>query len=230
MQYLLLIYSAESDDANQDQAKMMADYGAFTQGIVQSGNFKSADRLKPVADRHHGARARRQDADHRRPVRRDPRAARRLLPGRGQGPRRGDRHRRQGAHRQARLDRGAAGLVDEARLAARRRARSRLPPPRGRSARHADPAGGRLRPRGGGAAGGVRGGGARLGSRRRPANPRAWLVAVGRRKAIDQLRRRIAFRARQDAAGQPRPRSRRKARRTNPTRPRRHSAATTCCG
>ncbi len=31
-----------------------------------------------------------------------------------------------------------------------------------------------------------------------PANPRAWLVAVGRRKAIDQLRRRIAFRARQD--------------------------------
>jgi RNA polymerase sigma-70 factor (ECF subfamily) len=30
-----------------------------------------------------------------------------------------------------------------------------------------------------------------------PANPRAWLVAVGRRKAIDQLRRRIAFRARQ---------------------------------
>jgi RNA polymerase sigma-70 factor (ECF subfamily) len=32
-----------------------------------------------------------------------------------------------------------------------------------------------------------------------PANPRAWLVAVGRRKAIDQLRRRIAFRARQDA-------------------------------
>ena len=32
-----------------------------------------------------------------------------------------------------------------------------------------------------------------------PANPRAWLVQVGRRKAIDQLRRRIAFRARRDA-------------------------------
>jgi RNA polymerase sigma-70 factor, ECF subfamily len=32
-----------------------------------------------------------------------------------------------------------------------------------------------------------------------PANPRAWLVAVGRRKGLDQLRRRIAFRARQDA-------------------------------
>jgi len=48
MQYLLLIYSAESDDANLDGPKLMADYGAFTQGIVQSGHFKSADRLKPV--------------------------------------------------------------------------------------------------------------------------------------------------------------------------------------
>jgi hypothetical protein len=49
MQYLLLIYSAESDDATQDNAKLMADYGTFTQGIIQNGNFKSADRLKPVA-------------------------------------------------------------------------------------------------------------------------------------------------------------------------------------
>src|SRR5215469_6803206 len=32
-----------------------------------------------------------------------------------------------------------------------------------------------------------------------PASPRAWLVTVGRRKALDQLRRRIAFRARADA-------------------------------
>jgi RNA polymerase sigma-70 factor (ECF subfamily) len=31
-----------------------------------------------------------------------------------------------------------------------------------------------------------------------PDNPRAWLVAVGRRRALDQLRRRIAFRSRQD--------------------------------
>ncbi|HEX3916430.1 MAG TPA: YciI family protein, partial [Caulobacteraceae bacterium] len=34
---------------NQDGEKMMADYGVFTQGIIQNGNFKSADRLKPVA-------------------------------------------------------------------------------------------------------------------------------------------------------------------------------------
>jgi hypothetical protein len=49
MQYLLLIYSAESDDATQDNTQLMVDYNAFTQGIVQSGAFKSADRLKPVA-------------------------------------------------------------------------------------------------------------------------------------------------------------------------------------
>jgi hypothetical protein len=49
MQYMLLIYSAESDDAKQDQAAFLAEYGAFTQGIVQSGAFKAADRLKPVA-------------------------------------------------------------------------------------------------------------------------------------------------------------------------------------
>ena len=31
-----------------------------------------------------------------------------------------------------------------------------------------------------------------------PANPRAWLITVGRRRALDQLRRRIALRIRQD--------------------------------
>ena len=50
MQYLLLIYSAESEDAQQSAEQLMADYGAFTQGIVQSGAFKDANRLRPVAD------------------------------------------------------------------------------------------------------------------------------------------------------------------------------------
>ena len=49
MQYLLLIYSAESVETGLDQGAIMAEYGTFTQGIVQSGAFKSADRLKPVA-------------------------------------------------------------------------------------------------------------------------------------------------------------------------------------
>src|SRR5579871_5120407 len=33
----------------------------------------------------------------------------------------------------------------------------------------------------------------------RPSNPRAWLVNVGRNKAIDRIRRQIAFRGKQDA-------------------------------
>ena len=50
MQYLLLIYSSESDEAEADKGgAIMAEYGTFTQGIIQSGAFKSADRLKPVA-------------------------------------------------------------------------------------------------------------------------------------------------------------------------------------
>jgi hypothetical protein len=50
MQYMLLIYGAEAVEQNQDQAQIMAEYGVFTQGIVQSGAFKSADRLRPVSD------------------------------------------------------------------------------------------------------------------------------------------------------------------------------------
>ena len=49
MQYLLLIYSTESVETGLDQGAIMAEYGTFTQGIVQNGNFKSADRLKPVS-------------------------------------------------------------------------------------------------------------------------------------------------------------------------------------
>ena len=48
MQYMLLIYTDEADDAAQDESQVMSEYGAFTQGIVQNGAFKSADRLRPV--------------------------------------------------------------------------------------------------------------------------------------------------------------------------------------
>ena len=43
MQYLLMIYQNEADYAKMDQAtsqKMLAEYGAFTQSIIQGGNFK----------------------------------------------------------------------------------------------------------------------------------------------------------------------------------------------
>ena len=52
MQYLLMIYQNEADYAKIDAAasqKMLAEYGAFTQGIIQSGNFKAGDGLQPTS-------------------------------------------------------------------------------------------------------------------------------------------------------------------------------------
>jgi hypothetical protein len=51
MQYLLMIYANEAEHARIDEAsgkKLYEEYGVFTQGIVQSGNFKAGDRLRPV--------------------------------------------------------------------------------------------------------------------------------------------------------------------------------------
>ncbi|MBB4369459.1 hypothetical protein GGD63_002249 [Bradyrhizobium sp. cir1] len=51
MQYLLMIYQNEAEYAKNDAAtsqKMLAEYQAFTQAIVQSGNFKAGDRLRPT--------------------------------------------------------------------------------------------------------------------------------------------------------------------------------------
>ena len=50
MQYLLLIYRNEAEQAKMDAAalqKMRGDYGAFTQSIIQSGHFKAGDGLQP---------------------------------------------------------------------------------------------------------------------------------------------------------------------------------------
>ena len=49
MQYLLLIYASEAEEDKLDQEAILAEYGPFTQGIIQSGAFKAADRLKRVA-------------------------------------------------------------------------------------------------------------------------------------------------------------------------------------
>ena len=46
MQYLLMIYRNEAEYGKMDAAarkKMMAEYGAFTQSIIQSGHFKAGD-------------------------------------------------------------------------------------------------------------------------------------------------------------------------------------------
>jgi len=52
MQYLLLIYGNEAEWAARREADtkaMMNDYRAFTQSIIQSGNFKAGDALKPTS-------------------------------------------------------------------------------------------------------------------------------------------------------------------------------------
>ena len=52
MQYLLLIYQNEGAYDGRPQAEVaatMAEYGTFTQGIIQNGNFKGGERLRPVS-------------------------------------------------------------------------------------------------------------------------------------------------------------------------------------
>jgi hypothetical protein len=51
MQYLLLIYRNENymtDMSAADRQKIMGEYGAFTQSIIQSGHFKAGDGLQPT--------------------------------------------------------------------------------------------------------------------------------------------------------------------------------------
>jgi len=52
MQYLLLIYSNEAEMAARSPsaiASMTAEYTEFTKGIIQAGQFKAGDRLKPTS-------------------------------------------------------------------------------------------------------------------------------------------------------------------------------------
>jgi hypothetical protein len=52
MQYLLLIYRNEAEQAKLDAAalqKLAGDYGTFTQSIIQSGHFKAGDGLQPTS-------------------------------------------------------------------------------------------------------------------------------------------------------------------------------------
>ena len=51
MQYLLMIYRSEaglSKMSDADRQKTAADYGTFTQSIIQSGHFKAGDGLQPT--------------------------------------------------------------------------------------------------------------------------------------------------------------------------------------
>lgn len=52
MQYLLLIYGNEAEMAARSPESlkaMTADYTEFTKGIIQGGQFKAGDRLRPTS-------------------------------------------------------------------------------------------------------------------------------------------------------------------------------------
>ena len=52
MQYLLLIYRNEAQQSKMapaDYQKLLTEYSAYTQSIVQSGNFKAGDGLQPTS-------------------------------------------------------------------------------------------------------------------------------------------------------------------------------------
>ncbi|OAF14623.1 hypothetical protein AYJ54_41810 [Bradyrhizobium centrolobii] len=51
MQYLLLIYRNEAELSKMDpvdRQKLSAEYGTYTQSIIQSGHFKAGDGLQPT--------------------------------------------------------------------------------------------------------------------------------------------------------------------------------------
>jgi hypothetical protein len=51
MQYLLMIYRSEAELfklSDADRKNVTAEYGAFTQSIIQSGHFKAGDGLQPT--------------------------------------------------------------------------------------------------------------------------------------------------------------------------------------
>src|SRR5258708_22869974 len=178
----------------------------------------------PAAAEHdgdHGAGARRQDADHGRAVRRNARAAWRLLPDRGQGSRRRAGDRRAHSRRQVRFGRGPADLGLQLTPATRERFQAKEAPGLDPGVDTATESNSAMTPgevetifrneAGRALATLIRRVGDfdlaedamqeafAVGLERWPAgpppsNPRAWLVNVGRNKAIDRVRRQIAFR------------------------------------
>ena len=101
MKYMLLIYL---DELAPDRARAGALLRGVDAALPGSQRERAVPGRQPAAPHLDGderAGARRQTARDRRSVRRDARTARRLLPDRSQGSRRGDRHRR--ANPRARL-------------------------------------------------------------------------------------------------------------------------------
>ena len=177
MRYILLICADESGDAGVEPGRGRGDDGRVHEvrrGDDQAG--RPAGRRAPAPDDRRDDRAgpQRRGAHLRRSVRGDQGADRRLLPGRRQGSRRGDRDRGEDPGRAGRHDRSEADLGDVPAADRRGRGRGRRRLPLGVGSRRRDPHPGdrRLGPRRGVRAGRLRAGAGALAARRRPAQPR----------------------------------------------------------
>ena len=101
MKYMLLIYIDEHALTEAEREHCYDESTQLAQELQRERAVSGRQPVAPDVDGDQRPGARRQTARHRRSVRRDARTARRLLPDRRQGSRRGDRHRRadsRGAH------------------------------------------------------------------------------------------------------------------------------------
>ena len=173
MKYMLLIHQGSTPTprrrtrgnslSEEEQGAVYAAYKAHQRDPRRDPRPAAA----AARDGDDRAGAGRQDADHRRPVRRDQGGDRRLPPVRGRRPRRRDRAGRAdpgGEH--GRRDRGAPDRRSGSRP------RTGLPRPVGPRPRCADRLPRRLRPRRGSRAGGLRDRRGALAARRRAQRPR----------------------------------------------------------
>ena len=205
MKYMLTMFGEGGwEDAHARGVKGGMGPGSPTPRRYDAGALHR--RRGPAGERHRDDRASRASRGHRRPLRRDQGAARRLLPDRVRGPRRGARVGEEGpdARRRGRGPPGhglrGAGAEEHAppKARPRRRRSSRRPPVPARvgaGGRDADPRPRRLRRRRGGGPGGVRRRARALAADGIPDNPGAWITRVARNKAIDRLRREAPWRA-----------------------------------
>ena len=53
MQYLVMIYASEAEEAKMtpaDSGKLMQAYGAYSEALVKAGAMQGGERLRPIAD------------------------------------------------------------------------------------------------------------------------------------------------------------------------------------
>ena len=210
MKFMFLIYHDEKtlDALPEREMQALVDSALdYDEEIRRSGHYIVANALQRARTartiRVRGGKV----VDHRRPVRRDQGAARRLLPDRGQGPERGDPGRRRGFRRPGIGSIEVRPIRELEQLLAATRAVSEDRPSRaardgGRGLprrvaprpRHADPPARRLRPRRGGAARGLRA--PRSSSGRatacRPIRAPGWSRPAASRRST-RMRRRARF-------------------------------------